>query len=98
MTGASAVELIVPYTVISTLDDKKFDSSDSVVKSRARSVTRTFQKIAQAGLQVRPKVTLCLMTQEPSMEFENFGLNRYSEDDRIIAEILSFVETIRAAI
>lgn len=24
------------------------------------------------------------------MEFENFGLNRYSEDDRIIAEILSF--------
>jgi predicted ribonuclease YlaK len=45
--GASAVELIIPYTVISTLDDKKFDSSDSAVKSRARSVTRTFQKIVK---------------------------------------------------
>jgi hypothetical protein len=88
----SVVELIIPYTVISELDDQKFNSSDPAVKSRARSVTRAFKKIAQAGSQVKSNVALRLLSQEPSMEFENFGLNRFSEDDRIIAEILSFRE------
>jgi predicted ribonuclease YlaK len=90
---AGTVELVFPYTVISTLDKKKFDSADAAVRERARKVIAKLEGISMLdNPRVRENVTFCLLDQEPEIDYARWGLSRESEDDRIIAEILYYRE------
>ena len=85
------VELVLPYSVISTLDKKKYDSADAAVRNRARKVIAKLSS-HEDGSPIRENVTLFLLDQEPIMDYAQQGLNHESEDDRIIAEILRYQE------
>jgi hypothetical protein len=91
MAAADTVELLIPCTVTGTLDKKKYDSADSVVKERARKVIDRFLT-HEDGSPVQKNVTLSLLDHEPDTDFAQHGLSRESEDDRIIAEILLYRE------
>ena len=90
---ANSIELVLPSNVINVLDQKKFDSSDSAVKDRARKVLARLEKISTDDRHyVRKDVTLCLLDQVPETDPVKLRLNPYSEDDRILAEILKYRE------
>jgi predicted ribonuclease YlaK len=91
IVGGDIVELVIPCTVISTLDKKKYDSSDSAVRERARKVTVRLLN-HEDGSPIRERVTVSLLDHEPEIDFAQRGLSRESEDDRIIAEILIYRE------
>jgi predicted ribonuclease YlaK len=93
----NSVELVLPSNVISTLDQKKFESSDSAVKDRARRVIARLDKtINQDPPDVRNNVTLCLLDQGAEIDYVKLNLNPCSEDDRILAEILNYRQISRS--
>ena len=92
VASVDGVELVIAYTVISKLDEKKFESADAVVRERAQRVIARFSKI-EVGSPIRDNVTLNLLYHEPNVDYTEPGLNRDSEDDRIIAEILRYHQT-----
>lgn len=91
VAGTASVELVLPYTIISILDEKKYLSSDPAVKERARKVIAKLRELDRKDSSlVRNGVTLRLLPQEREMDYSQWGLNKESEDDRFIADILFF--------
>ena len=87
LLGADELTLVVVPTVLSELEDKKFDQKDQI-KKRAREISSEFRKVT-TGKILPNSVKVEFMNSSEEIDYNANGLNEYNKDDKIIAEILT---------
>ena len=90
LLGADNLTLVIVPTVLSELEDKKFDQKDHI-KKRAREISSEFRKIDKGKL-LPNSVKVEFMSSSEEIDYNANGLKDYNKDDRIITEILHLIE------
>lgn len=85
--GEDNLTLLIPQTILSELDEKKYDQRDHIRK-RAREVISKFREIKKGGKVPCGINVEFIRNLGDDIDWNAFGLNNSNKDHRIIAEIL----------
>jgi len=90
--GARRVTLMIAPVIIRELDKHKSTSSSRKLRKRAAAAIARLNKWADAALPavIRPGVQLGFVVHEPGVDFDALRLNRFSEDDHLVASIVEY--------
>ncbi|MBW4471136.1 MAG: hypothetical protein KME45_12135 [Stenomitos rutilans HA7619-LM2] len=85
------VEIRLPSIVVQELDKHKYSSS-SKLRNKATNVTKKLHKLVDSGLKtnLKPNIDICFEVDNKSPDFAALNLDPNSQDDRLLASILSF--------
>lgn len=90
IVNAERVELRFPRIVIQELDKHKYSSS-SKLRDRATKVIRKLHQLADSGFKVNLKANVDVYFEVNNVtDFAAFNLDPNSQDDKLLASILSF--------
>jgi hypothetical protein len=94
--GQGSVCLVLAPITISELNDKK-DEPTPKLRQRAGTVLKKFEQLWAVGnpAPVRSGVEALLQDVEPSIDYARHQLDYRSQDDRLLAAILEFRETVQ---
>ncbi len=85
--GEDNLTLLIPQTILSELDEKKYDQRDHIRK-RAREVISKFREIKKGGKVPCGINVEFIRNLGDDIDWNALGLNNSNKDHRIIAEIL----------
>lgn len=90
---ADRIEIRVPSVVISELDKHKYSSS-SKLRNKAGRVIKKLHQLIDNGLttNLKPNIDITFEINDDIANYESLGLNPNSQDDRLLASILSYQE------
>jgi hypothetical protein len=86
--AANEVELIISFTVIRELDEKKQDRNDRKLAERARNNLLLIRSLNRKADGIRKNVKITVLEAEPKVDWDSLNLDQTINDDRIIASII----------
>jgi len=82
--------LLLPMQIICELDDKKFNGADEKIRNRANQVVKRLYSIITNSTETPSEFCIQTLSEPQDFNWSDAGLSNTSNDDKIIASIMSF--------